>query len=47
MSLKHNLLVIILGLFLFKIAVLDFARNWHPSNGREVASTPHRDMAIR
>lgn len=48
MSLKHNIVFIILGLFLFKIGILDQARNYHHHSAeRNVASTHSYGKGIR
>jgi hypothetical protein len=42
MSLKHNIVFIILGLFLFKIVIFDNARSIDLTKGRKIAQENYK-----
>jgi hypothetical protein len=47
MSLKHNLAIIILGLFLIKIGIIDNARNYHGTDDKKLVAGRMSDRGIR
>lgn len=48
MSLKHNIVFLILGFFIIKIGIIDNARNFHRSPANKVVNhTPYYEKGIR